>query len=352
MKFKNKRRWQIIQQYSIGWTLAFIFFAIVRGEGTRELGSVQFEVLESILHAFITGPILGSISGYAQILTEEHSYNRISFQRLLVLRVVYVLLFLVALISLAYAIYGENITYIDFAFEPGSFAIYLYIVSVDIFMFGLRQVNLFFGRNNFWKLFRGKFYTPREEDRIFMFLDLQSSTKHAENLGHIEYSKMIQDCFNDLGIVVENEAEIYQYVGDEVILTWKLQDGLRGQNCLNAYFNFKQRLDKRKEHYVQNYNCIPHFKAGMNAGIVTVAEVGKYKKEIAYHGDTINTAARIQGKCNELKQELLISERLKNELNTTGFAFDKLGSIALKGKESQVLIYAVHQTNGLILKKQ
>ena len=83
----------------------------------------------------------------------------------------------------------------------------------------------------------------------------------------------------------------------------------------------------------------------MNAGIVTVAEVGKYKKEIAYHGDTINTAARIQGKCNELKQELLISESLKNELNTTDFVFDKLGSIELKGKESHILLYAVHQTN-------
>jgi adenylate cyclase len=174
-----------------------------------------------------------------------------------------------------------------------------------------------------------------------MFLDLQSSTQHAEKLGHITYSKMIQDCFNDLGIVVENEAEIYQYVGDEVILTWKLQDGLRNQNCLNAYFKFKQQLGKKKEYYLQNYNCNPHFKAGMNAGIVTVAEVGKFKKEIAYHGDTINTAARIQGKCNELKQELLISERLKNELSTIGFTFDKLGSIALKGKESEVRIYAV-----------
>jgi adenylate cyclase len=343
MKFRNKRRWQIIQQYCIGWTLAFIFFAIVRGEGTKELGSVQFAVWDSILHAFIVGPILGCISGFAQILTEENSYNRISFQKLLGLRVVYVILFLVSLISLGYVFYGENITLIDFAFEPGSFAIYLYIVTVDIFMFALRQVNLFLGTNNFWKLLRGRFYTPREEERVFMFLDLQSSTKHAENLGHIKYSKMIQDCFNDLGIVIENEAEIYQYVGDEAILTWKLKDGLSDQNCLNAYFNFKLRLDNRKEHYLQNYDCIPHFKAGMNAGIVTVAEVGKFKKEIAYHGDTINTAARIQGKCNELKQELLISENLKSKLSTSGFVFDKLGHIELNGKERQTLLYAVHQ---------
>lgn len=78
MKFKNKRRWQIIQQYCIGWTLAFVFFAIVRGEGTEELGSVQWEVRESILSAFIMGPILGIISGCAQILTEAYGYKRVS----------------------------------------------------------------------------------------------------------------------------------------------------------------------------------------------------------------------------------------------------------------------------------
>ena len=347
MKFGNKRRWQIIKHYIIGWTLAFIFYSIIRGEGTKELGSVQWELWPAIFSAFILGPIFGIISGFAQILTEEHGYIRISFQKLLLLRLGYAILFLISMILLAYAFYGVNIGLIEFAFEPGSFSIYLYIVSVDIFMFVLRQVNLFLGNNNLWRLLRGKFYTPREEERIFMFLDLQSSTKHAEKLGHIEYSKMIQDCFNDLGVVVENESEIYQYVGDEVILTWKLQDGLRKQNCINAYFNFKQQLDKNQEHYVRNYNCRPFFKAGMNAGIVTVTEVGKYKKEIAYHGDTINTAARIQSKCNDLKQELLISRDLKDKLDDTGFTFDKLDSIALRGKEMKVPIYGVYKTDNL-----
>ena len=345
MNFRNKRRKQIIKQYCIGWTLAFVFFSIIRGEGTAELGSVQWEVWESILTAFIVGPILGVISGYAQILTEEYGYKRVSIQKLLFLRFVYATLFLVSMILLGYSIYGEDIGLIDFAFEPGSFAIYLYIVSVDIFMFILRQVNLFLGPNNLWRLLRGKFYTPREEERIFMFLDLKSSTKHAEKLGHIKYSKMIQDCFNDLGVVIENDSEIYQYVGDEAVLTWKLHDGLRNQNCINAYFSFKQQLDKRQEHYMRNYNFNPHFKAGIHAGVITVTEVGKYKKEIAYHGDTINTAARIQGKCNELKQDLLISESLKNELSNTGFVFDKLGRIDIKGKESQILLYAVSQSN-------
>lgn len=348
MQFKNKRRIQILKQYIVGWTIAFVFLSIVRGEGTKELGSVEMEVWKAILVSFLIGPFFGCISGFAQILTEENGYKQIALKKLLVLRFLFAVLCVASIVLLAYALFSKNIGLLQFAFEPGSFAIYFYIVAVDILMFGLRQVNLFLGGNNFWNLLRGRFYTPREEERIFMFLDLQSSTEHAENLGHIKYSKMIQDCFNDLGIVVENEAEIYQYVGDEAILTWKLKDGVRGQNCLNAYFNFKKQLNKRKEYYMQNYNCVPLFKAGINSGIVTVTEVGKYKKEIAYHGDTINTAARIQGKCNELKQGFLISERLKNDLSSSGFSFSELGSIALKGKENQTRLYGVKQIDDTV----
>ncbi|MTI40034.1 adenylate/guanylate cyclase domain-containing protein [Fulvivirga lutimaris] len=343
MKFKNRRNWQIIKQFSIGWTLAFLFLSFVRGEGTVELGSVQFELVEAFLGSILMGPILGSISGIAQVLTEEYGYKQISLQKLLVLRAIFVVLFLTFMILLAYAVYGENITLIEFAFEPGSFAIYFYIVFVDIFMVSLRLVILFFGSNNLWKLLRGKYYTPSDEERIFMFLDLQSSTEHAERLGHITYSKMIQDCFNDLGVVIENEAEIYQYVGDEVILTWKLKVGLRNQNCINAYYHFQKELLKKKDYYLEKYNSQPHFKAGLNEGLVTVTEIGKYKKEIAYHGDPINTAARIQGKCNELQKELLISENLKTKLTETDFTFEELGKIELRGKEKQVLLYAVHK---------
>ncbi|EAR01371.1 adenylate/guanylate cyclase domain-containing protein [Maribacter sp. HTCC2170] len=345
MKFRIKRRWGILRDYVIGWTLAFLFLSIVRGIGTIELSSVQFEFWETVVVSCIFGPIFGSISGFVQILTEERYYRRVSIYRLLFFRLVYATVFLFSLVLLSYFMvtefFGEAKGFFAFAFEPGSASIYFFILTVDILMLIVRQVNLMLGENNLSKLLRGKFYTPREEERIFMFLDLQSSTQHAETLGHIKYSKMIQDCFNDLGVVVENEAEIYQYVGDEVILTWKLKDGLRNQNCLDAYFNFKNEIEKRSEHYITSYGSLPFFKAGLNSGTVTVTEVGKYKKEIAYHGDTINTAARIQGKCNELNQELLISEHLMGQLDTCNYIFEQLGSIPLKGKANEVMVMAV-----------
>lgn len=345
MNFRNRRRWRIIRDYCIGWALAIVFLNIVRGVGTTENGQVEFDFWPGVLFTIILAPLFGSISGFAQILMEERMYKRISIQKLLTLRAIYVFLFLIAIIVISYVIVGKlylglDSTLIEFAFDEGSFAMYFYIVVVDFFMALLSQVNMLLGGNKLSNLIRGKYYTPREEERIFMFLDLQSSTQLAEKLGHVRYSMMIQDCFNDLGVVEESEAEIYQYVGDEAVLTWKLQDGLRGGNCLNAYFNFKKQLDKRQDYYLQKYESIPFFKAGMNAGIVTVTEVGKYKKEIAYHGDTINTAARIQDQCNAYQQGLLVSENLADKLSNSSFSFDKMGSIELRGKEKKVSIYA------------
>ncbi|RDY59255.1 adenylate/guanylate cyclase domain-containing protein [Flagellimonas nanhaiensis] len=343
----NKRRWRILRFYIVGWTLACIFLSIVRGVGTEELGNLQFELRTSMVISITLGPVLGLISGLAQILAEERIYKFISIHKLLMIRFVYLIVFLILMVLSAYGIYelffGTNVSIVDFAFDEGSGAVYFYMLSVDFFLTIARQINLMLGEGNLRKLLIGRFYTPREEERIFMFLDLKSSTPLAERLGHVEYSKLIQDCFNDLGIAITNDAEIYQYVGDEAVLTWKMEDGLRNQNCLTTFYQFKKHLEDKKSYYENKYGCQPTFKAGIHAGIVTVTEVGKYKKEIAYHGDTINTAARIQGQCNTLESELLLSEFLKAKMETDKFKFTTKGSVPLKGKKGKVSICAVHQ---------
>jgi len=86
-----------------------------------------------------------------------------------------------------------------------------------------------------------------------MFLDLKSSTRIAEKLGHIEYSKLIQNCFKDLHVVERFNAEVYQYVGDEAVLTWPKENGLVNSNCLRAFFKFKEKLADKSDYYMKKY---------------------------------------------------------------------------------------------------
>lgn len=76
-----------------------------------------------------------------------------------------------------------------------------------------------------------------------------------------------------------------------------------------------------------------------------VAEVGVVKKEVAYHGDVINTSARIQAECNAHKVPILISEKLLKDLDRDDFFSTRhLGDVLLKGKKQEVKIHTVEMT--------
>jgi adenylate cyclase len=222
-------------------------------------------------------------------------------------------------------------------------AMVIYLLMVSALFNFLRQVSKKFGRGVMLGLMLGRFHNPREDERIVMFLDLKSSTTHAEKLGHIRYSRLIQDCFYDLNhLLVNYEAQIYKYVGDEAILSWEITAGLRNNNCLHIFYAYHRLLQERSDYYQSEYGLVPEFKAGLNLGRITVAEVGEDRREIEYHGDVLNTAARIQGKCNFYGKRLLISEELEAVLEADeSLIATEIGSIELKGKEQQVGVFSV-----------
>ena len=345
MNTLTKRKFRIVGQYALAWALAFVLFSLGRGIGTVELGAFNPDMPTTLTLSVLFGSLFGCVSGYTQYIVEEKLYRKASLQRLFVIKLVAIIAFISLLIIITFYftrwVFGLYVPFWIFAFDHGSTVIYSYIFLVDIFLFVFRQITLMLGEANLYKLLLGKFYTPHDEERIFLFVDLRSSTQLAEQLGHITYSKLIQDCFLDLGVVINFKADIYQYVGDEAILTWETKKGLRDSRCLDAFFAFKNQLLSRSEYYEKEYGIQPFFKAGLHAGIVTATEVGKYKREIAYHGDTINTTARIQGKCNELGEQLLVSEAIVKLLATDRYAFQQLESIVLRGKERKIPIYAV-----------
>jgi adenylate cyclase len=46
--------------------------------------------------------------------------------------------------------------------------------------------------------FSGKYHKPAKEERIFMFLDMKSSTSIAEKIGHVKYFEMLSEYYSDL----------------------------------------------------------------------------------------------------------------------------------------------------------
>ena len=167
-----------------------------------------------------------------------------------------------------------------------------------------------------------------------MFLDLKSSTSIAERLTQEAYYSFVNDFFGDLSLPVLNAGgEIYQYVGDEVVLTWKQKVGTRDANCLRVFFAIDAAIESRKKHYLDRYGIVPEYKAGAHLGEVITAEIGDLKKEIVYNGDVLNTGARIQAMCNELGRRFVASKQLIQALVVPeDFSIEQLGAVSLLGK--------------------
>jgi adenylate cyclase len=189
----------------------------------------------------------------------------------------------------------------------------------------------------------GKYRNPREEERIFMFMDLKSSTTHAEKLGHIKYSALIRDSFMDINQVLSrHNAEVYQYVGDEIVVSWPITRKLKSIACVEFFFACQDQFNQRYEYYMENYGFVPQFKAGLHLGKVTAVEVGEIKRDIAYHGDTLNTASRIQSVCNQYDKIFLVSGDIIDFMELEKqYSTELLGNINLKGKELPIGVYSV-----------
>jgi class 3 adenylate cyclase len=184
-----------------------------------------------------------------------------------------------------------------------------------------------------------------EVERIFMFLDITSSTSIAEKLGHIKYFELLNDFFIDIAAPIENhDGEIYQYIGDEVVVSWPLKEGIRDFNVLNCFFDILDTIDGLSDTYQERYNLVPTFKAGMHYGKVSTGTIGTLKKEIIYTGDVLNTTSRIEGQCNQYKVNNLLSKDLIQAFPNGGyFEFEKIGEISLRGKASYVTLYTTHR---------
>ena len=340
------------------WIIAILLFTFLRNFGAdREAVDHPIWGLEPRQLLFIivlVGTFAGVVYGSVELLFDRPYFQRRSYIQIILGKLVF--FFFAVKIMMAIATLVTQ-AFTNAVLEPAEivqilrskmyWVVFVYFLLVAGIISFVRMVNQKFGPGILWNMFIGRYRNPREELRVFMFLDLRSSTTIAEKLGHIKFSRLIQDCFADLTPVIKKHGvEIYQYVGDEAVLSWPMESGLNENHCIHCYFDYMDILEAKADHYESTFGMQPFFKAGIHLGKVIVAEVGLIKREIAYHGDVLNTTARIQGMCNAFEQELLVSDQLIQYLQPdTLIQSKRMGEEVLKGKKTAVTIHGVTRTS-------
>jgi adenylate cyclase len=298
-----------------------------------------------------TGLPLGLVFGLLELFLfplAETRFRRWSFTKILIFKT---LLYTAAVyaVTVALAIISGLLEGRKMSELPAFLASleHLVLIVYTLVIYGLivffLEINHLLGEGILWKYIRGKYHQPREEERIFMFLDMKSSTTIAEQLGHVRFYALLNELFHEISQpVLQTKAEIYQYVGDEIILTWELKHGLENSNCVMIFFIFQESLLKNSENYLKNFGVRPEFKAGLHFGKVVSAQIGDLKREIVYNGDVLNTTSRIQNECNKYQRKFLVSGNLMNRLQQiNGFQWERIDAVKLRGKETEVELFSV-----------
>ncbi|MEM9052927.1 MAG: adenylate/guanylate cyclase domain-containing protein [Bacteroidota bacterium] len=311
------------------------------------------------IFALIASFFSGLIIGVFEVMIFERRFRKFSFFtsifiKLAIYLIVFVLLIL-ALYPMALAIesnealYSEgtgdrvmqflsSLSFLNTMVQLG-FALFLSVIYSAV------SENI--GYNQLRDLIFGVYHKPVNEKRIFMFLDMKDSTNIAEKLGNDRYFGLLSDYYDAMSdSIIRHKGEVYQYIGDEVVVTWKAEEGLENANCLHTFFSIGEALEKKRDRFTKAYDRLPAFKAGIHIGEATTGEMGALKREIVFSGDVLNTAARLQGMCKVYGKDCLISKDLKDALpEIEGFEILLEGTEALRGKESVTEIYSVQNNS-------
>jgi adenylate cyclase len=305
--------------------------------------------------AAATGAVMGLGSAWFELTVMPRLLRRLTMGGLLLVRTFfYVTLCAAAIHTVTMSLLGlaehggllgyyRSEQYRDFVFG-GRFLTALVILTAISFVINfVRQLNRMLGPGTLVNLLLGRYHRPVAEDRIFMFLDLNDSTAIAARLGPLRFNDFKNDFFHDIAEpVLETRGQIYQYVGDEAVVTWTTERGLRQGNCLRCVFLVSERIHEQRQRYLARYGIVPEFKAGLHGGPVVTAEIGDIKKDIVHSGDTVNTAARVEAQCRPLERRVLVSEDLLRRCQLPGeLEVEDMGERELRGKAEAVRLYSV-----------
>jgi len=210
---------------------------------------------------------------------------------------------------------------------------------------GFLQVRKLHNPGEIRRLLTGRYHYPVEETRVFLFADVVGSTGIAERLGHMAYSSFLRDCFSDISEpILAWKGEVYQHAGDSVLVTWRMHRGTRSAACVQCFFDMVQLLERRHDEYERKYGAVPRLRAGIHGGEVVTTWVGEARKDLAFHGDTMNTAARVEAACKELNAECLVSGLVHRAIELPRHLEARsVGEVELRGRTGALHLYAVNR---------
>jgi adenylate cyclase len=209
-----------------------------------------------------------------------------------------------------------------------------------LFVFQLSQL---VGGRTLRDIVLGRYHRPRPEERFFLFVDVVGSTSLAERVGPAAVHRFLGRIFRLAATPVEDHGgDVYQYVGDEIVITWTAAEGRRGARPIACFLAIEAALAAAGAEFERDFGVVPGLRAALHAGSVITGEVGESRRAIVFHGDVMNTTARLEDAARALERRFVVSADALARLDAPEtYALEDLGLQSLRGRAAPVHLFAV-----------
>lgn len=199
------------------------------------------------------------------------------------------------------------------------------------------------GRRTFLDLLRGRYWRPRLERRFFLFVDLVGSTGAAERLGPLAMHRLLGEVFAATAEpIAANGGEIYQYVGDEIVVTWREAAGSIAARPVRCFFDMQAALAGRAAAFRAAFGDVPQLRGAVHVGEVVAGEVGEERRAIVFHGDAVNATSRLEQATRELGCRFLASADAVGAVGPLeGLRLRDAGALTLRGRQQAMRAFAL-----------
>jgi adenylate cyclase len=180
----------------------------------------------------------------------------------------------------------------------------------------------------------GRYHSPVEENRFVLFVDIAGSTGLAERLGGVGIHRFLDRTFRLLTLaVVDYRGEVLDYVGDEIIVTWRESSGAVDCRPLRCFMVMRDELSRASGQFEREFGAVPRIRGSLHFGPVIVGEIGDIKRAIVFNGDVMNTAARLEELSRNVDGGFLASRAAMQRFGSAPpFAVRDLGRLPIRGR--------------------
>ncbi|MFK7837601.1 MAG: adenylate/guanylate cyclase domain-containing protein [Sulfitobacter sp.] len=301
----------------------------------------------SLLRNFLSGVSSGLVIGLGCSLTEVAVGTALHqrWSRRLPIVVFFALRALGFSLAILIGLVGPILIFTGTLFweDPSFRGVFVISVLIAVAFSAGIEITRLLGTEATLSLLTGKYRRARLEDRIVLFADLIGSTALAERVGDLQFHAFLSDVAQDLARPVAfASGDVHRYVGDAVIVTWPSHRKGVADAVLECAAHMHAALAKAAPTYEAMYGCPAQLRIAVHCGPLAAGEVGDWKKEIALLGDTMNTAARIEGAARANNVRTVLSEDMARCLSPQAAGnLTRLPGYAANGKQEDLAIWGV-----------